>query len=88
MPCPNCTCRDCAKDRAKPTDGWHLGKHDAHYLTRDGVTLAVVFSRPYGWEWWDFRLPGTVGVYNSKAAAQKAAEKATRVGPGFKGEGE
>jgi len=60
-----------------PADGWHLGLHDAHYLYRDCVNLAVVFHRPSGWEYWDFRTAASVGLYVTLEAAKRAAEEAT-----------
>jgi len=59
-------------------DGWHLGRHDAWYLTRDGVTVAVVYQRVGGWSWWDFITDAGHDGFESKEAAQKAAEEATR----------
>jgi len=76
MPCPNCPCAECAKERAKPANGWHLGKHDAYYLTRDGIPVAVVYQRIVGWSWWDFLTIAGHDGYPTREAAQKAAEAA------------
>lgn len=77
MPCPNCTCGDCARERARPTDGWHLGKHDAYYLTCNGISVAVVYERVGGWSWWDFLSSAGHDGYPTREAAQAAAEAAT-----------
>ena len=59
-------------------DGWHLGLHEAHYLYRDGECLAVVFYRPSGWEYWDFRTAASVGLYLTLEAAKRAAEESCK----------
>lgn len=78
MGCKNCLCADCARERAI-ADGWHLGKHDAYYLTRDGISVAVVYERVGGWSWWNFLTssPGHDGC-PTREAAQVAAEEATK----------
>ena len=55
-------------------DGWHTGKHDAHYLTRNCVTVAVVFWRVGGWCWWNFIGDGHADHYLTREAAMAAAE--------------
>jgi len=60
-------------ERRIAADGWHIGRHDAHYLTRDGVAVAVVYWRSEGWTWWDF-LSGSGTVAESFEAAKAAAE--------------
>ena len=57
-------------------NGWHIGKHDAHYLTRNSVTVAVVFWRVGGWCWWNFIGDGHADHYLTCEAAKKAAEDA------------
>lgn len=82
MPCPNCTCQDCAKDQAK--DGWTPKLPDGDYaLIRDGRVVARVWNRmlkpqPGNWCWgsWDWKRSGE--WMESKESAQKAAEEATK----------
>lgn len=66
---------------ARTPDGWHIGIHDAHYLTRDGVTVAVVYSRAYiagiEWYWWDFVDSAGHGGFADIDAAKRAAEEGT-----------
>lgn len=78
MPCPNCLCQSCAKERAKPANEWYLDDNGAYYLTRDGVHVAVVYLRKDGWIWWDFTPACGIGPFDDEEAAMKAAEEATR----------
>lgn len=79
MSCPNCNCRECAKDRAKP-DGWTWVSQMYGYV-KHGPDLRVwnTYDPPKSgfWHWsiGDFAIKG--GPYASKEAAQQAAEAAT-----------
>ena len=77
MSCPNCLCRECAKDRAKPADGWHPDEYASSYLTYNGVEVAVVYYRAGGWSWLSIRTPGGHGPFDSMESAKQAAEAAT-----------
>jgi hypothetical protein len=62
---------------ANTPDGWHIGVHNAHYLTRSGNVVAVVHSRPIGWTWWDFRSGTDNDGFVTIEAAKRAAEEGT-----------
>lgn len=60
---------------------WRQGKHGAHYLIRDSIVVAEAFSRPSGWEYWDFTTEASAGPFATLEEAQAAAEAATAPAP-------
>ncbi len=68
MPCHNCGCAECAKDRAKP-DGWH-----GSLLWHNGEAVAMIVPLVAGFQVW---VGDPIGIYPTREAAQQAAEAAT-----------
>lgn len=73
MPCPNCNCRECKSPKAAPV--WtHYPEPELWVGTSYRATVGEISGE---WRWWVWDKANSRGPFNSKEAAQQAAEAAT-----------